>query len=57
MCRRAPSLGPVLVEAVAIGEVSPGWAARCLAYGSASAEREEGLEAKLAFDEDLDALT
>jgi hypothetical protein len=28
-----------------------------LACGLASAEREEGLEAKLAFDEALDALT
>jgi hypothetical protein len=28
----------------------------CLACGLASAEREDGLEAKLAFDEALDAL-
>jgi hypothetical protein len=57
MYRRALPHGPVLVEAVVIGEVPRGWAARCLASGLASAERDEGLEAKLAFDEALDALT
>jgi hypothetical protein len=40
-----------------IGEVSRGWVARCLACGLAGGEREDGLEAKLAFDEAINALT
>jgi hypothetical protein len=55
--RSCPPHGPVLAEAVVIGEVPRGWVARCLACGLAGAEREEGLEANLAFDEVLDALT
>jgi hypothetical protein len=55
--RSCPPHGPVLAEAVMIGEVSRGWVARCLACGLAGGEREDGLEAKLAFDEAINALT
>jgi hypothetical protein len=55
--RPCPPHGPVLVAAVVIGYMPRGWVARCLTCGLASAEREDGLEAKLAFDDDLDALT
>ena len=44
-------------RAVVIGYMPRGWVAPCLTCGLASAEREDGLEAKLAFDDDLDALT
>lgn len=49
MCRRAPLRGPVLVEAVAIGEVSPGWAARCSGVwvGECRARGRVGSEAGL----------
>jgi hypothetical protein len=55
--RPCPPHGPVLVASVVIGYMPRGWVAGCLTCGLASAEREVGLEAKLAFDDDLDALT
>jgi hypothetical protein len=46
-----PPHSPLLVEAVVAGEAPCRWVASCLAYGLAGPEREDGWEAKLAFEE------
>ena len=47
-----PPHGPILVQAVKKGPYEEGpYVASCLACGLAGPEREDGWEAKLAFDE------
>jgi hypothetical protein len=52
--RPCPPHSPILVAA--IDEASHTYVARCMTCGLAGPEREDGLEAKLAFDESLEAV-
>ncbi len=56
--RSCPPHGPILVAASEGGSCAEGgsYVASCLACGLSGPEREDGWEAKLAFDEALGAL-